>query len=462
MRKAKRFLALLTAAVVCVASAVPALAASAGSGIGSDLKDELVLPNPIYEKIMADKVTGVDSTITYQGGTYHSKYTMTYDVSGKMEKAYIKDDDDEGRDYRISYDYNAKGQRTKTSMDDGSYIEYEYSGDQLVKDIDHSVARIGCITTTTYTYNKDGKLAKKASTKEPGASGFSETWSETYSYNADGTVATMIEDESMTYNNQTDVDKYTTTYSYKHDSTGNLTQVTSKRVDASGEAETINKEYNCTYKDGKIASITTKEAEPTTYTFTYAANASEPTKPAEPATSTGFSDVKDSAYYANAVKWAVEREITKGLSATAFGPDQKCTRAQIVTFLYKQAGSPDVSDVTLPFTDVKAGAYYENAVKWAVKNNITSGLTATTFAPNATCTRAQIVTFLYKANGQEAAASTSLPFTDVAAGAYYETPVAWAVQKNVTGGTTKTTFSPNAACTRAQAVSFLYRAASGK
>ena len=173
-----------------------------------------------------------------------------------------------------------------------------------------------------------------------------------------------------------------------------------------------------------------------------------------------FVDVPENAYYAPAVNWAVEKGVTEGTSATTFSPDAACTRAQIVTFLYRAAGSPAVKSAVNPFTDVSASDYYYNAVLWAVENGITTGTSETTFSPNESCTRAQCVTFLYRAVGSAATAKAS--FTDVSADAYYAPAVDWAVEKGVTDGTSATTFSPDDACTRAQIVTFLYRAAQVK
>ena len=170
-----------------------------------------------------------------------------------------------------------------------------------------------------------------------------------------------------------------------------------------------------------------------------------------------FTDVADDAYYADSVAWAVANNVTSGVSATSFAPNASCTRGQMVTFLWRAAGSPEPKSTTTAFTDVKSGAYYEKAVAWAVENNVTTGTSATTFSPDATVTRGQSVTFLWRANASPAAASAS-SFTDVAASAYYVSAVNWAVENNVTNGTSTTTFSPNADCTRAQIVTFLYRA----
>ena len=168
-----------------------------------------------------------------------------------------------------------------------------------------------------------------------------------------------------------------------------------------------------------------------------------------------FTDVPDGAYYYDAVLWAAENGVTDGVTATLFAPDAPCTRAQIVTFLWRAAGSPEPVG-TSAFTDVPASAYYAKAVAWAVENGITTGTSDTTFSPDAPCTRGQSVTFLYRA--RKGAASASANFTDVPAGAYYAAPVAWAVENGITNGTGKTTFSPDAPCTRAEIVTFLYRA----
>mgnify|MGYP002515709390 CR=1 FL=1 len=177
------------------------------------------------------------------------------------------------------------------------------------------------------------------------------------------------------------------------------------------------------------------------------------------AASTSFVDVPANAYFAGAVEWAVEKGITNGLTDTMFGPYESCTRAQIVTFLWRAAGSPEPTS-TSTFADVPASAYYAKAVAWAVENGITNGMTETTFAPDATCTRGQSVTFLYRA--LKGTASGSAHFTDVASDAFYADAINWAVANNVTNGTSATTFSPNADCTRAEIVTFLYRAYQGK
>ena len=172
-----------------------------------------------------------------------------------------------------------------------------------------------------------------------------------------------------------------------------------------------------------------------------------------------FYDVPNDAFFYEAVKWAVKSGVTNGLSDTMFGPYESCTRAQIVTFLWRAAGSPEPKTAS-SFTDVSASAYYAKAVAWAVENGITNGMTETTFAPDATRTRGQSVTFLHRA--LKGTASGSANFTDVKPDAFYADAVSWAVKNDVTNGTSNTTFSPNADCTRAEIVTFLYRAYQGK
>ncbi len=169
-----------------------------------------------------------------------------------------------------------------------------------------------------------------------------------------------------------------------------------------------------------------------------------------------FVDVATGSYYEDAVDWAVENGITKGTDDTHFSPDGICTRAQAVTFLWRTAGSPASKTSAMPFTDVPVGSYYYDAVLWAVENGITKGTSDTTFSPNMTCSRAQIVAFLWRSE-KSPAAGTVNPFADVKADAYYADAVLWAVKEDVTKGTTATTFSPDANCTRAQIVTFIWR-----
>ena len=172
-----------------------------------------------------------------------------------------------------------------------------------------------------------------------------------------------------------------------------------------------------------------------------------------------FYDVPNGAYFYEAVKWAVKNGITNGVGNDLFAPEQPCTRAQIVTFLWRAAGSPEPKSTTAGMTDVVPGSYYAKAVAWAVENGITTGTAEGTFSPDATCTRAQAVTFLARAQNAKATGKTA--FSDVPADSYFADAVAWAQANGVTTGTSETTFSPDNDCTRAQIVTFLYRANQG-
>ena len=173
-----------------------------------------------------------------------------------------------------------------------------------------------------------------------------------------------------------------------------------------------------------------------------------------------FTDVKTTDYFYDAVVWAVDQGVTSGTSATTFSPNKTCSRAEVVTFLWRAAGEPKPTSTYMPFSDVKVTDYYYDAVRWAVEEKVTTGTSATTFSPNATVTRGQVVTFLYRAL-KASSVSTTNPFTDVKSGEYYYDAVLWAVKNDVTNGLTATTFGPNTGCTRGQIVTFLYRAYEG-
>ena len=170
-----------------------------------------------------------------------------------------------------------------------------------------------------------------------------------------------------------------------------------------------------------------------------------------------FTDVKPTAFYAKPVQWAVENNITSGLSATKFGPDETCTCGQVVTFLWRACGKPEPTQTTHNFTDVKSTAFYYKAMLWAVETGVTSGISSTKFAPDEDCTRGQVVTFLHRAAGKPAPTQTSHNFTDVKSSAFYYKAMLWAVENKITVGVTKTTFKPEDTCTRGQVVIFLYR-----
>lgn len=237
------------------------------------------------------------------------------------------------------------------------------------------------------------------------------------------------------------------TVSPKSASKGDTVTITVK-PDSGYELDTL------TVKDANGSKIKVKDKGDGKFTFTMPA--SKVTVSAEFAEieTLDFADVSTDAYYYEAVKWAAKKGITGGTGDGTFNPNGSCTRAHIVTFLWRAAGSPEPKS-TVSFADVPAGSYYAKAVAWAVENGITLGTGDGTFSPNATCTRAQSVTFLYRALGT--APTTVNGFTDVTADAFYADAVAWAVESGVTNGTSASTFSPNNGCTRAQIVTFLYR-----
>ena len=193
------------------------------------------------------------------------------------------------------------------------------------------------------------------------------------------------------------------------------------------------------------------------YTFTMPAGKVEVKASfAEAVETSPFADVETNAYYYEAVKWAADKGITGGIGNSLFGPNQPCTRAQIVTFLWRAAGSPEPKGTAAGMTDVVSGSYYEKAVAWAIENGVTTGTTASTFSPNATCTRAQAVTFLARA--LSAKATSAAEFSDVPTNSYFAEAVAWAAANSVTEGVGNGLFAPHNNCTRAQIVTFLYRA----
>jgi len=216
--------------------------------------------------------------------------------------------------------------------------------------------------------------------------------------------------------------------------------VTDSKGNALDVTKTGENKYTFTMPSGKVT-VTPK--------FVKAGTAPVPASP------NVFIDVPSDAYYTNAVQWAVERGITGGTTATTFSPYNECTRAQMVTFLWRAAGSPAPKGTAKSFADVDPGAYYYDAVLWAIEQGITSGTTAATFSPNNPVTRGQTVTFLYRFAGSPAASGNA--FMDVDSGAYYVNAVSWAAVQGITSGTTATTFSPDDQCTRGQTVTFLYR-----
>lgn len=244
----------------------------------------------------------------------------------------------------------------------------------------------------------------------------------------------------------------------------NISSTSAKRgsvvtITVTPDAGYVLDELTVTDKDGKDVALTKKSD--TEYTFVMPAGKVEITPSFVKQTpSQAFVDVKTGDYFYDAVLWAVEKGITNGTSAETFSPEDPCTRAQIVTFLWRAAGSP-VVNYAMDLSDVAGDAYYAEAVRWALSEGITTGTSADQFSPDATCTREQAVTFLYRVAGSPAVSGESA-FEDVGADAYYARAVAWAAQNGVTNGISQALFGTGSDCTRAQIVTFLYRAQQGK
>ena len=278
-------------------------------------------------------------------------------------------------------------------------------------------------------------------------------------------TATHTQAIAMTY---LPVDYYEPTYPVTTpDKTENGTVTANRRYAERGDTVTITvkpddgfklDDLTVTDKNGKELKLTDKGNGK--YTFTMPASKVEVNATfVKEVEISPFSDVSTSAYYYEAVKWAQEKGITGGIGNGLFGPNQPCTRAQIVTFLWRAAGSPEPKSMS-SFSDVSADSYYAKAVAWAVENGITTGTGDGKFSPDATCTRAQSVTFLFRAIGK--LVDSKAEFSDVLTDSYYANAVAWAVENGVTNGIGDGLFGPNNSCTRAQIVTFLFRAYQGK
>ena len=222
------------------------------------------------------------------------------------------------------------------------------------------------------------------------------------------------------------------------------------KADAGYELDTL----TVTDKSGKEVTLKAADGK---YTFTMPASDVTVKATFKQIVKVDFVDVNEGDFFYDAVAWAVENGVTNGTSATTFSPKAECTRAEVVTFLWRAAGKPAAKNPVNPFTDLVEGSFYYDAVLWAVENGITDGTSATTFAPEMTVTRSQTVTFLHRYAGAPASEAAN-SFSDVEADSFYEDAVQWAAENAVTDGTSATTFSPNLTCTRGQTVTFLYRA----
>ncbi len=363
--------------------------------------------------------------------------------------------------YRNDYDKNGNLIRTVAAGEE-TYIEtYTYDSNGLLTQ-SHYYSSIkggeaGEDNTYYYTYGNNQITVKAYCSNPYGDSVVN------YVYTLDGNGNVV----KLTYKNETAGHDYSGTTTFTYDARGNLTKAENVGTGVNSGGTYVY-EYNDQDLCVKATFVSAEGYEnATTYKYDENGNAIEEVHYnswgynytyapiPQSASQSDFSDVSANAFYTSPVIWATETGITKGTTETTFSPNQGCTRAQMVTFLWRAAGSPEPKSNNNPFTDVKQGAYYK-AILWAVENGITNGTTATTFSPNATCTRAQIVTFIYRAAGEPAVKNTTNPFQDVKQGAYYKA-ILWAVENGITNGFTANTFAPNSTCTRGQGVTFLYR-----
>ena len=359
-------------------------------------------------------------------------YRNDYDADGNLIKTVTTSNEDGVELSWETFTYDANGLLTQ------SHFYNSYKGGSAVED-----------NTYYYTYG-DNKITVKEETSNP------------YGNDVVNYVYTLDESGNIvSCDYQATDEDYSGTVTYTYDAKGNLTGL------QYGDAGKFVFEYNdkdlCIKKtyvtDEGSENVTTyeydehgnvlKEVENnySTYTLTYEAIPQGGSK-------SSFSDVSAKEYYNAPVIWATETKITKGTGATTFSPGKACTRAQLVTFLWRAAGEPEPTSKTNPFTDVVENDYYK-AILWAVEKGITKGVAPGKFAPDATCTRAQIVTFIYRAAGEPEVTGTN-PFTDVVKNDYYDA-ILWAVENGITKGVAENKFAPNKTCTRAEGVTFLYR-----
>ena len=416
----------------------------------SETGEKEVIWDTVTETAYNEKGQVSQETQTSDGETVVSVYA--YDDQGRVTEEQIQS---EGAPGVETYTYEGDKLVKDVYVGDGSSYEtvYTYEGDKLTgKTVTLYSGGEDTPTTTTkavYTYDSQGNLASSTSN----------------STNAEGKLE-FSSDLRWTWSQDGKLSKQTLTMKYADDEGGidtteqfaNLTYDSAGRIAA---VESANLRYVYTYDEAgnntKVQIIGLwedgQEEETGEFTFTY-----EPIDTGtEPQPATGFVDVPADAYYKDAVDWAVAKDVTAGTSATTFSPNRPCTRAQVVTFLWRAMGEPAAQSAGT-FTDVSADSYYAKAVDWAVEKGITAGTSKTAFSPDQPCTRAQVVTFLWRAMDKPQEMNGADLFTDVPADSYFFQAVQWAVNHEVTEGTSKTTFSPNQSCTRAQVVTFLYRA----
>ena len=388
-------------------------------------------PFNVAEKYYLTKSVGThyksDGTVAIE----ETGYEYEFDNNGNL----IRQTQNNGLEYVFSYDKN--NNLIGLEQKNGGTERYTY-----IFDDQHKLARKDSSQgSTSYSYDDNGRLSVR------GGAVVATGMAHKYTYSEDGRLKSIIGTQyDYQYEPYKAYDVYETDYYYddagvlkksSFAAEGRVYQYSVYEFDANGNNTKVSI-YNY---DGKLTDV---------YEYTY-----EKLNAAPVPTAPSFVDVAADAYYAQAVAWATENGVTKGTSETTFSPNQSCTRAQLVTFLWRAAGEPEPQTTSNPFTDVVAGSYYEKAVLWAVEKGITKGVDVDKFAPEKTCTRAQIVTFIYRA-AESPKVTGSNPFTDVTQGDYYNA-ILWAVENGITKGVDVDKFGPDQTCTRAQGVTFLYR-----
>jgi YD repeat-containing protein len=415
--------------------------------------------NDSGDLIRADSAYGTSTDYVYddRGNIIQigDDQTFTYDSAGRV----LTDDcHGDGFDDKWTYTYNENGELLSvvSVMPNGTTCTYTYDG--AGHQLGYVCRQNGETDSNTYTYDSAGQLVRAVSQYS------NSTTVETVAYDAAGNCTRIVKVQN-TLQNGAVVSTQSKQEDYAYQS-GRLTCVTTTYKSASSSDSS--KSYLIYDQAGRLSRIRLPNGDDEVYTYDKAGNLIKKTYknfgtpcsdtysyvlrkvPLKPDVS-DFVDVKAGAYYYQPVKWAVEKGVTTGTTASTFSPAQTCTRGQIITFLWRASGSPEPKG-SGSYTDVKAGDYYAKATQWAAENNIAGGKA---FSPSGPCTRAMAVEFMWKQAGSPQAAACS--FTDVSPEASYYQAVNWAVSKGVTAGTSKTTFSPNATCTRGQIVTFLYK-----
>ena len=352
--------------------------------------------------------------------------------------------------YTFSKDHNA--QYNPVVIVNGEQAEYETDGTLMtVKHIERtSAVTVSSITMTGLDFPEAGKKADR----EPVSSEPNYYECDNISWYEDGEY--MGYDDTFKEGKAYTVEMYIDTIRSGWDYTAKFAESVSASVDGFYvESDDIERFHDTSVRISYTFPILEEE------------KVEEPEKPTQTektqdTESNPFVDVIKAQYYYDAVLWAANEGITGGTSANTFSPDANCSRGQVVTFLHRMIGSPEPAAITLPFADVKTSDYFYKPVKWAFGSKITGGTSADTFSPNANCSRAQVVTFLWRTAGQPEPEGKDNPFTDVKSNSYYYKAVLWAVEQGITGGTSSSTFSPDNNCTRAQVVTFLYRFIGGR